>query len=80
MAGVGIPLATGIGGHNQFGNDGLWEYRPNDMCPIAVGCWYAAANAGVFARRFNGARTHSNDSVGFRSALWPVAAHDSGQG
>lgn len=80
MAGVGIPLATGIGGHNQFGNDGLWDYRPNDMCPVAVGHWSHAASAGAFARHFSTARAASYGSVGFRSALWPVAARDSGQG
>ena len=46
--GAGIPLSAGVGGTNAFGNDGLWDYKPNEMCPIAGGDWSAASNAGVW--------------------------------
>lgn len=35
-AGAGIPLIGGVSGTNSFGNDGLWDYKPNEMCPIVA--------------------------------------------
>ena len=68
--GAGIPLATGVGGTNPFGNDGIWDYRPNEMCPIVAGSWGNAASAGVGALDLNSVRGDSNYSVGLRAALY----------
>ena len=69
-AGLGAPLAAGIDGVNAFGNDGLYDYKPNDMAPISGGAWYYSSGAGVWAFYLNGTRAYSNDVVGFRSALY----------
>jgi len=69
-AGAGIPLLAGIGGTNAFGNDGLWDYRPNELCPVAGGNWDDAGNAGVWALNLGGVRASSNYSIGVRSALY----------
>lgn len=69
-AGTGIPLLLGTGGTNAFGQDGLWDYKPNELCPIAGGYWGDAANAGAWAVHLATARGSSSDSVGFRSALY----------
>ena len=70
--GAGIPLATGVstGGTNAMGNDGLWDYRPNQMCPIAGGAWDSGATAGVWALTLSDLRASSYSTVGFRSALY----------
>jgi hypothetical protein len=39
FAGLGIALATGVGGSNQFGNDFLFDDRPNELCAISGGLW-----------------------------------------
>jgi hypothetical protein len=70
--GAGLPLATGVstGGTNAMGNDVLYDYRPNDMCPGAGGGWGDGADAGGWALRLSGHRAGSNDGLGFRSALY----------
>jgi hypothetical protein len=70
MAGAGIPLATGIGGTNMFGNDVIYDYKPNEMAPGLGGDWGYSSNAGVWYRNLGGARTYSDAGVGFRSALY----------
>lgn len=69
-AGAGIPLATGVGGSNQFGNDGLWDYRPNELCAISGGSWNNGSLSGVWALDLNYVRGNSNASVGFRAASY----------
>ena len=69
-AGLGAPLAAGIGGVNSFGNDGLWDYKPNEMAPLSGGDWFSSSNAGVWALYLSIVRTNSYDSLGFRSALY----------
>ncbi len=69
-AGAGIPLSTGTGGSNQFGNDGLWDYRPNELCVISGGSWYAGSDAGVWALLLNNVRGDSGANVGFRAASY----------
>lgn len=69
-AGLGLPQATGIGGTNAFGNDGLWDYKPNEMAPISGGGWVYSSGAGVWALVLNSSRTDSYISFGFRSALY----------
>lgn len=68
--GAGLPLAAGVGGTNAFGSDYLYDYKPNDMCPIAAFHWGSGATAGVWALSLNNVRGSSNDSVGFRAALY----------
>lgn len=73
VTGLGIPLVGGVGGINAFGNDGLYDYRPNDMCSISGGSWSAGAAAGIWALALYHARSHSADNVGFRAAIYPTA-------
>jgi len=67
-AGAGIPLAAG--GANAFGNDYLWDYKPNEMCPLAGGGWNTGGTAGVWALYLADVRASSNNNVGFRAALY----------
>ena len=72
-AGMGIPLAGGVGGTNAFGNDGLWDYAPigyNELCPFSGGTWNTSSLAGVWAVYLGNVRTNSNNYVGFRAALY----------
>lgn len=69
-AGAGIPLVGGVGGTNAFGNDGLWDYRPNEMCPLAAGSWNDAAYAGAWALNLGHVRGGSDSGVGLRAALY----------
>lgn len=67
-AGAGIPLLAGTGGSNQFGNDGLWDYRPNELCVISGGAWHDGGAAGVWALLLANVRSHAYGYVGFRAA------------
>lgn len=69
-AGAGIPLATGTGGSNQFGNDVLWDYRPNELCVISGGDWVGGGNAGVWTLDLSYVRGNSSANVGFRAASY----------
>jgi len=69
-AGLGGPLAAGVGGTNAFGNDGLYDNKPNEMAPGSGGAWGNSSGAGVWAFSLGGVRTGSADGVGFRSALY----------
>lgn len=68
--GAGIPLVGGTGGSNQFGNDGLWDYRPNELCVISGGPWGNGADAGVWALFLAGVRSTSTYNVGLRAASY----------
>ena len=68
--GAGLPLAAGVGGTNAFGNDYLYDYRPNDMCPVAAFDWGGGAAAGLWALSLGTVRGYSDYSVGFRAALY----------
>lgn len=67
---LGLPLSVGVGGTNQFGNDGLWDYRPNELCPLSGGYWSTGSDAGVWACYLGGVRSTSDSNAGFRSALY----------
>lgn len=67
---AGIPLVGGVGGTNAFGNDYLYDYRVNELCPIGGGTWASGSTAGVWALGLNSARTNSNSYVGFRAASY----------
>jgi hypothetical protein len=70
-AGAGVPLSAGTGGTNAFGSDGLWDYRPNEMCPFSGGAWGDGSNAGVWAFLLSNVRGDSTGYVGFRAASYP---------
>jgi hypothetical protein len=70
MAGAGIPLVGGVGGSNQFGNDYMYDSRPNELCPLSSANWDLSSNAGVFALNCYHARGDSLVTSGFRSALY----------
>lgn len=69
-AGAGIPLSTGTGGSNQFGNDYFYDARPNELCVISGGAWNAGSTAGVWALVLSAVRGDSDVSVGFRAASY----------
>lgn len=69
-AGAGIPLLAGVGGSNQFGNDYMLDYRPNELCVISGGYWNDGAGAGVWALNLSTVRGDSGPNVGFRSASY----------
>ena len=68
MTGAGVPLVAG--GSNQFGNDGFIDFSAGDMCPICGGAWHHGSGAGVWAMAWSSSRAASDDTVGFRSALY----------
>ena len=69
-AGAGGMLTTGDGGTNAFGNDILYDYKPNEMCPISGGSWGASSGAGVWTLGLADVRAGSSNGVGFRAALY----------
>lgn len=69
-AGFGGPLIAGLGGTNAFGNDILYDYKPNEMGPLSGGTWDDSSSAGVWALSLGVVRTTSYNTVGFRSALY----------
>ncbi len=75
LTGLGIPQhdGTSAGGTDAFGADGLWDYKPNEMCPVSGGSWGAAASAGAWALFLYGTRSYSDFDFGGRSALTLVA-------
>lgn len=70
FAGLGAPLAAGIGGTNAFGNDLFYDYKPNEMCPISGGAWDGSSGAGVWYLSLSNVRSYSSYAVGFRAALY----------
>lgn len=67
---AGIPLVGGVGGTNAFGNDGLWDYRPNELCVSSGGSWGSGSNAGSWALLLNSVRPDSASFVGLRAASY----------
>ena len=66
--GAGIPIVEG--GTNPFGNDGIYETRPNELCPILGADWYTESTAGVWALTLNSVRTNAYYHVGGRAACF----------
>jgi hypothetical protein len=60
----------GVGGSNQFGNDYMYDARPNEMCPRAGGHWSDSSLAGVWALACDGVRGSADKNCGCRSALY----------
>jgi hypothetical protein len=69
-AGAGIPLVGGTGGSNQFGNDGLWDYRPDQLCVFSGGSWSGGSDAGVWSLFAGIVRGDSAGYFGFRAASY----------
>lgn len=69
-AGAGIPLSTGTGGSNQFGNDYFYDARPNELCVVSGGSWDNGSTAGVWALSLGNVRGGSADAIGFRAASY----------
>lgn len=57
-------------GTNQFGADGCYQYNRANLFPMAAGHWNDAADAGVFHRHWNNARSSGSSGVGFRAAAY----------
>lgn len=72
-SGAGIPLVGGVGGSNSFGNDGLWDFRVDNVCPISGGSWDYLANTGIWSLLLTYPRTATYSYVGFRAAIYPTA-------
>lgn len=70
MTGAGIPLTTGVGGSNTFGNDLFIDARPNELCVRSGASWGDANNAGVWTLLMVSTRSSTNHAVGFRSASY----------
>lgn len=70
FAGLGIPLAGGVGGSNQFGNDYLYDARTTDLCVISGGNWGDGSDAGVWALALYNSRASSGGSIGLRAASY----------
>jgi hypothetical protein len=70
MAGAGVPLLSGVGGSNQFGDDYMYDARPNELCVMGGASWGDSSAAGPWARAFNVVRSTSSDSCGFSSACF----------
>jgi hypothetical protein len=70
FAGLGIPLSGGVGGSNQFGNDYLYDARPNELCVVSGGAWNGGGDAGVWALLLSHDRGVSGGGVGFRAASY----------
>jgi hypothetical protein len=70
---MGIPQPNGAAtsGSNHFGQDGIWDYKPANMCPISGGYWYDGTNAGDWTLSLSTVRSDSYVRVGGRSALYP---------
>lgn len=68
VSGAGVPLLAGTGGSNLFGNDGMWDYKPNELCVISGGDWGYGSDAGVWALSLGNVRGGSAPNIGFRAA------------
>lgn len=67
---LGIPINADATGTNRYGLDGLWDYRPANMCPRAGGSWSNDALAGVWALILGSGRGSTGNNSGFRAALY----------
>jgi hypothetical protein len=70
MAGAGIPLVTGVGGSNKFGNDYMYDARPNELCVMGGAAWPDSLIAGPWARNLATVRSTSAYHFGFSSACF----------
>jgi hypothetical protein len=71
--GAGVPKAGGAAvgaGTNLMGMDGLWDYRPNELCPLVGGAWVNGALTGVWALALFRYRAFSYYGCGVRAAYY----------
>ena len=66
---IGIPLAAGIGGTVEFGNDGLYRALVDQLSVVVGGDWDHAAVSGVFAMTLRLVRSASYVYVGGRASF-----------
>ena len=66
---IGIPLAAGIGGTVEFGNDGLYRHLVDQLAVIVGGDWIHTSTAGVFCMGLGNVRSYSPDFVGGRASF-----------
>lgn len=66
---IGIPLASGIGGTVEFGNDGLYRALVDQLAVLVGGGWGYAALSGVFTLDLGSVRSNSYDYVGGRASF-----------
>jgi len=67
---AGIPLASGIGGSNQFGNDYFYENRANQLIALSGGQVSGAGGSGIWSLSLYNRRDYSLNTAGFRSATY----------
>ena len=75
LTGLALPKdANGIdtAGTNEFGKDYYYQYIRNQLCGRSFGDWSGSSGAGVWFLPWNGYRTASGYSVGWRSACYPL--------
>lgn len=74
LTGLGVPMSSGISdgttGTNLFGNDYMYQYIRNELCPISGTGWDSGLSAGVWAANWYNAWPGSNAAVGFRAASY----------
>ena len=70
---VGIPLSTGTGGTEEFGNDIIYYVtsKTKYLMPLFGGNWNDGVNAGSCAQHLRYHRTCSNTNCGSRLAVIP---------
>ena len=66
---IGIPLAAGIGGTVEFGNDGLYRHLVDQLSVLGGGRWDDTSGAGVFCVSLGNVRSNSYDGVGGRASF-----------
>lgn len=66
---IGIPLASGIGGTVEFGNDGLYGHLVDQLAVLVGGSWDNTSTAGVFAMFLAYVRSYSHVYVGGRASF-----------
>ena len=66
---IGIPLAAGIGGTVEFGNDGLYRTLLDQLAVVVGGSWDYASYAGVFCMILANDRSYSFGHVGGRASF-----------
>ncbi len=70
FAGLGGPLAGGVGGTNAFGNDKQTSAAIEYSAPVSGGWWGIASHAGVWALNISYTNATASANLGFRAALY----------
>lgn len=72
---LGMPIAAGMSaaGNNLFGQDYFSQCILNELCLLSGALWNSGSGAGVWTSLWCTARWNLADSVGFRSASYPLS-------